>query len=90
MRSCRATTHSDLATLKEPITATYYCSKHGKICKPLFSILSWWERYSEDTILRLADFDKLRTDTFQNVFSPFQNFEKTVKRVIFVREINQS
>jgi len=82
MRSCRATTHYDLATLKEPITTTYYCSKHGKICKPLFSILNWWERYSEDTITRLAAFDKLRTDTFQkcltgdartiNIFSKFK------------------
>lgn len=65
MRSCRATTHSDLATLKEPIMTTYYCSKHGKICKPLFSILKWWETYSNDTIKRLIEFDSLRTDTFQ-------------------------
>ncbi len=65
IRSCRATTHADLATLKEPIKQTYYCRKHGKICKPLFSILSWWERYSKDTIKRLYEFDKLRTNTFQ-------------------------
>jgi len=65
IRSCRATTHSDLATLLEPITSTYYCKKHGKICKPLFSILSWWERYSKDTIKRISQFNKLRTDTFQ-------------------------
>jgi hypothetical protein len=65
MRSCRATTHADLGTLIEPITAVYYCSKHGKMCKPLFSILSWWERYSQDTIQRLARFDRLRTDTLQ-------------------------
>lgn len=65
IRSCRATTHADLATLLEPITATYYCSKHGKICKPLFSILKWWESYSKDTINRLQQFDKLRSDTFQ-------------------------
>jgi predicted metal-dependent hydrolase len=65
MRSCRATTHSDLATLKEPVIAPYYCSKHGKICKPLFSILKWWETYSKDTIQRLAQFNKLRTNTFQ-------------------------
>src|SRR3990167_10224748 len=38
IRSCRATTHSDLATLKEPQLTTYYCYKHKKICKPLFSI----------------------------------------------------
>ncbi|MDR2626892.1 MAG: site-specific DNA-methyltransferase, partial [Dysgonamonadaceae bacterium] len=65
IRSCRATTHADLATLLEPITTTYYCHKHGKICKPLFSILKWWKTYSKDTICRLKDFDKLRTDTYQ-------------------------
>ena len=41
IRSCRATTHADLATLIEPVTTTYYCAKHGKVCKPLFSILKW-------------------------------------------------
>ncbi len=65
VRSCRATTHADLATLKEPVTQVYYCKKHGKICKPLFTIVSWWERYAKDTIKRLAQFDKLRTDTNQ-------------------------
>ncbi|GAB4495405.1 MAG: DNA methyltransferase [Saprospiraceae bacterium] len=65
IRSCRATTHADLATLKEPVTVPYYCAKHGKVCKPLFSILSWWERYAKDTVQRLAQFQKLRTDTFQ-------------------------
>lgn len=64
IRSCRATTHADLATLLEPITATYYCGKHGKMCKPLFSILKWWETYSKDTVKRLAQYDKLRKDTF--------------------------
>ena len=65
IRSCRATMHADLATLVEPVTTTYYCAKHGKICKPLFTIVSWWERYAADTIKRLAEFDKLRTDTQQ-------------------------
>jgi len=65
IRSCRATTHADLATLVEPITTPYYCSKHGKICKPLFSILKWWQTYGKDTIKRLKEFDKLRTQTFQ-------------------------
>jgi Predicted DNA modification methylase len=64
-RSCRATTHSDLATLKEPIYTTYYCKKHGKICKPVFTISKWWQYYAYDTLKRLAEFDKLRTDTFQ-------------------------
>jgi hypothetical protein len=65
IRSCRATTHADLATLKEPVLAAYYCAKHGKVCKPLFSILKWWEHYAQDTISRLIQFDKLRTETHQ-------------------------
>lgn len=65
IRSCRATTHSDLATLVKPISTSYYCTKHKKICKPLFSIKKMWDRYSKDTLKRLQDFDKLRTDTQQ-------------------------
>ena len=65
IRSCRATTHADLATLKEPVTTTYYCAKHGKMCKPLFSILKWWETYSKDTIKRLFQYKQIRSKTFQ-------------------------
>jgi DNA modification methylase len=65
MRSCRATTHADLATLLAPITTTYYCAKHGKICKPLFSILRWWDSYSKDTVNRIRLFDTLRSETYQ-------------------------
>jgi glutaredoxin-related protein len=65
VRTCRATTHADLATLIDPVTSTYYCAKHGKVCKPLFSMLGWWERYTQDTLQRLAQFHKLRTQTEQ-------------------------
>lgn len=65
IRSCRATTHADLATLIDPITATYYCAKHGKVCKPLFSILKWWETYTKDTVKRIVQFERFRTETFQ-------------------------
>lgn len=65
VRSCRATTHADLATLKKPVLATYYCKKHGKVCKPIFSIMGWWKRYSVDTLNRLIGFNKFRTETFQ-------------------------
>ncbi len=61
IRSCRATTHSDLATLKQPQVTTYYCWKHKKICKPLFSIKSWFDRYATDTLHRLRIFSKLKT-----------------------------
>ncbi len=66
MRSCRATTHADLTTLIEPQLAPYYCKKHGKMCKPLFSLENWWNRYCKDTIKRYQDFRMLRTKTHQS------------------------
>ena len=60
IRSCRATTHSDLATLKEPQLTTYYCFKHKKICKPLFSIVGMLNRYALDTVNRIREFEKKR------------------------------
>lgn len=60
IRSCRATTHSDLATLKEPQITSYYCYKHKKICKPLFSIKAWFDRYAIDTVNRLKVFARLK------------------------------
>ena len=66
IRSCRATTHADLGTLRKPVTTTYYCRKHGKVCKPLFSILSWWKRYCQDSVQRWVEFSKLKTGTFQH------------------------
>ncbi len=65
VRSCRATTHADLATLKQPVTTTYYCRKHGKVCKPIFSISGWWKRYCQDTLNRISKFNDIRTDTDQ-------------------------
>ena len=35
------------------------------MCKPIFSIKGWWERYTIDTLNRFRQFDRLRTDTFQ-------------------------
>lgn len=66
IRSCRATTHADLGTLKEPVVRPYYCKKHGKICKPVLSLFGWWRRYCEDTCRRLRDFGALRTGTHQH------------------------
>jgi len=92
VRSCRATTHADLATIYEPVTTTYYCSKHGKICKPLFSILKWWETYSKDSLNRLGQFDKLRTNTYQycltgdsraiDIFQSFENINEKFAKYI--------
>jgi DNA modification methylase len=85
IRSCRATTHADLATLFEPVTATYYCSKHGKICKPLFSILKWWNTYSKDTIKRLVQYNKLRKDTFHTCLT---GDSRNIDIIVQLQEIN--
>ena len=69
VRSCRATTHRALATLDKPVTKPYYCRKHGKLCHPLFSIDRWWSRYTEDSIKRLDQFARVRTDTRQVCFA---------------------
>jgi hypothetical protein len=69
IRSCRATTHSDLATLVEPQIEPYYCTKHYKICKPVTSIIGHLKRYTEDTIARLCEFDRLRKDVFCEVIA---------------------
>ena len=97
IRSCRATTHMDLATLKHPVTKTYYCKKHGKICKPLFSIFSWWSRYSKDTVKRLYEFKKLKTNTFQkclqgdarniNIFDSLSNKNSEFKALLKKQKI---
>lgn len=97
IRSCRATTHADLATLIEPMTTTYYCRKHGKICKPLFSMLKWWKTYTKDTIKRLQQFDKLRKNTLQaciaddsrtvDLISKIQEFNPTFAQMVHQQKI---
>lgn len=97
MRSCRATTHSDLATLKEAVTTTYYCSKHGKICKPLFSIYKWWDTYCKDTLNRLQEFDMLRTNTKQiclsgdsrtiNIFNEISRIDSSFAELLKAKRI---
>lgn len=98
MRSCRATTHSDLATLIDPVINTYFCQKHGKICKPIFSINGWWDTYSKDTIKRLSDFSKIRTNTFQycltgdsrtiNIIKELETKHKSLAELVSQKKIN--
>lgn len=65
-RSCRATTHYELANLKEPQYSPYYCYKHKKICTPTNSIVnstfSHLKRYTNDTIKRIQEYSKLKKD----------------------------
>src|SRR3989338_9986765 len=66
-RSCRATTHSDLATLKEPQTGPYYCRKHKKICTPLNTVNGHFRRYTLYTIARLKNFLNIKKKVFTGV-----------------------
>lgn len=93
LRSCRATTHYDLATLKEPKLETYYCWKHKKICQPLFSMQSWFDRYARDAFSRLELFaqkksgahfavlpgDSRKVDVFKVIGQSNKDFEKLVR-----------
>ena len=67
IRSCRATTHSDLATLKNPQITTYYCFKHKKICKPIFSIKDMFARYATDTVQRIKEYSRLKKKAYYSV-----------------------
>ena len=68
-RSCRATTHFDLATLKKPQIGPYYCIKHMKICAPVNSILKHLRRYTIDTLKRLKEFSELRKDIYWEIIT---------------------
>lgn len=61
-RSCRATTHSDLATLVNPQYSPYYCHKHFKICAPINSIIKHIKKNTRDTLERLELYSKLRKE----------------------------
>jgi DNA modification methylase len=62
-RSARQITHYDLARPAKPIKEKYYCIKHKRICEPIEEALKFINRYSWDTIERLKEFEKIRTDT---------------------------
>lgn len=63
-RSVRLITHYDLARPKKAVRETYWCIKHKRYCEPVKEALKFINRYSWDTISRLKEFDKLRTDAF--------------------------
>jgi len=69
IRSVRATTHMDLDRLKEPQYTPYYCYKHFKICKPVFSLIPMFKKYAKDTVKRLAEYKNLKTNAYQEVLT---------------------
>jgi len=63
-RSARLITHYDLARPKKPVRETYWCIKHNRYCQPIDEAFKFINRYSWDTIERLKEFDKLRTNAY--------------------------
>jgi DNA modification methylase len=63
-RSSRLIPHYDLARPKKPLEPgeTYYCIKHRRQCEPIEDALSFFRRYSKDTVSRIEEFERLRTD----------------------------
>ncbi len=62
-RSARLIPHYDLARPSKPIRQKYYCIKHRRICEPIDEAMKFINRYSWDTIERIKEFDKLRTNS---------------------------
>ncbi len=75
-RSARLVPHYDLARPKKPIHETYWCIKHKRYCEPINEAYKFIKRYSLDTIKRLKEFEKLRTEA--SIFI-FQGDARTLK-----------
>lgn len=69
IRSCRSTTHSDLATLRKPQCEPYYCTKHLKICSPIASIIQHLKKNTLDTLKRIEQFSDVRKDSYAEVIN---------------------
>ena len=61
-RSARLTTHYDLAHPRKPAKDPYYCLRHKKICHPPNNAFKFLSKYTNDTIVRLGVFNKIRTN----------------------------
>lgn len=61
-RSARLTTHFDLDFPKKPQTGPYYCRKHDRTCQPVDEAYKFLYRYGFDTVERIKQFSKIRTN----------------------------
>jgi len=64
VRSSRLVPHYDLATPKAPLPVgeKYWCKKHNRYCIPIDNCITKIHAYSGDTVRRIAEFDKLRSN----------------------------
>jgi hypothetical protein len=61
-RSSRLTTHFDLDFPKKPQTEPYYCYKHGRTCTPTDRAAKFINRYCFDTLVRVKEYMRVRSD----------------------------
>ena len=61
-RSARLTTHFGLDFPKAPQIGPYQCAKHRRTCEPTQEAYKFLRRYSLDTIKRVKDYERLRSD----------------------------
>lgn len=61
-RSARLTTHYNLDFPKKPQLEPYECRKHSVICRPTTDAYQFLRRYTLDTIERIKEFARIRTD----------------------------
>ncbi len=66
-RSARLTTHFGLDFPKKPQTEPYQCAKHRRTCQPTREAYKFLRRYSLDTIIRVKEYERLRTDARASV-----------------------
>ncbi len=64
VRSSRLVPHYDLATPKSPLPVgeKYWCKKHNRFCYPIDNCITKIHAYSRDTVRRIAEFDRIRSD----------------------------
>ncbi len=61
-RSARLTTHFDLDFPRRPAVRPYFCHKHKRTCRPVQEARKFLQRYTADTLRRLDEFSRLRSD----------------------------
>lgn len=66
-RSARLVPHYDLARPKKPVRERYYCIKHKRMCEPINEAMKFINRYSWDTIRRIKEFHKIRTNATMKI-----------------------
>ena len=66
-RFSRLTTHFDLDFPKTPQTTPYYCYKHRRMCQPTGDAMKFLLRYGLDTVKRIGEYSKLKTNAFVDI-----------------------